>query len=112
DQNRFLSKTNNEAKIRRSTRSVVLGKAKVISYEDLEEARAKRATKEKATVSKGKRGPKRKSSTSELEPETQVGSPKVVTDPSVPKGKVAQMSEVEPTKTLGTPWKAQVARMY
>ena len=42
DQNRFLSTINNEAKIRRSTRSVVLGKAKVMSYKDLEEARAKR----------------------------------------------------------------------
>ena len=57
DQNRFLSKTNNEAKVRRSTRSVVLGKAKVMSYEDLEEARAKCATKEKATAGKGKRVP-------------------------------------------------------
>ena len=40
DQNRFLTKINNEAKVRRSTRSAVLGKAKVMSYEDLEEARA------------------------------------------------------------------------
>jgi hypothetical protein len=46
DQIRFLSKVNNEAKVRRSTKSVVLGKAKVMSYEDLEEARAKRAAKE------------------------------------------------------------------
>jgi hypothetical protein len=45
---------NNEAKIRRSTKSVVLGKAKVISYEDIEEARAKRAAKE-AITGKGKR---------------------------------------------------------
>ena len=103
---------NKEAKVRRSTRSVVLGKAKVMSYEDLEKARAKRATKEKAIVGKGKRGPMRKSPTSEPEPEAQVGSPKVVTDPSVPKDKVAQMNEVEPTKTLEVPWKAPVARMY
>ena len=54
DQNRFLSKINNEAKVRRSTRSVVLGKAKVMSYEDLEEARAKRAAKEKATADKAR----------------------------------------------------------
>ncbi|KAI4106013.1 MAG: hypothetical protein L6R37_002376 [Teloschistes peruensis] len=74
DRNRFLSKINNEAKIRRSTRSMVLGKAKVMSYEDLEEARAKRATKEKATAGKGKRGPKRKSPTPEPEPEAQAWS--------------------------------------
>ena len=38
-----------------------------MSYEDLEEARAKRAAKEKATVEKdrGKRGRKRKSSAPE-----------------------------------------------
>ncbi len=112
DQNRFLSKINNEAKVRRSTRSVVLGKAKVMSYEDLEEARAKRAAKEKATTGKGKRNSKRTSPTPEPEPEVQAGSPKVVTDSSVPKDKVARMSELEPAKTLGAPWRAPVARMY
>jgi hypothetical protein len=49
---------NNEAKVRRTTKSVVLGKAKVMSYEDIEEARAKRAAKEEATAGKGKRGRK------------------------------------------------------
>ncbi|KAI9766956.1 MAG: hypothetical protein M1839_004664 [Geoglossum umbratile] len=38
EQTQFLSRINNEAKVRQSTRSVVLGKAKVMSYEDLEEA--------------------------------------------------------------------------
>ncbi len=52
---------NNEAKVRRSTKSVVLGKAKVMSYKDIEEARAKRAAKEQAAAGKGKRGRKRKS---------------------------------------------------
>ncbi|XTI93687.1 hypothetical protein V2W45_1253686, partial [Cenococcum geophilum] len=41
----LLIKQNDEAKRRRSTKSTVLGKAKVMSYEDLEEARAKRAAK-------------------------------------------------------------------
>ena len=36
DQNHFLTRMNNEAKVRRSTKSVVLGKAKVMSYEDIE----------------------------------------------------------------------------
>ena len=84
DQNRFLAKINNEAKVRRSTRSVVLGKAKVMSYEDLEEARTKRAAKEQAIAGKGKRGRKRKS----------------------PAPEVAPMSE-EPE-----PFRAPVARMY
>ncbi|OAG01415.1 uncharacterized protein CC84DRAFT_1060972, partial [Paraphaeosphaeria sporulosa] len=43
---RLRSHLDKEAKVRRSTRSVVLGKAKVMSYEDLEEARQKRAEKE------------------------------------------------------------------
>ena len=94
DQNRFLLKTNNEARVRRSTRSIVLGKAKVMSYKDLEETRARREAKDKATASKGKRGHKHKSPTPEEEAET---------SSSVPKDKVAQMSEVEPTKAVGVP---------
>jgi len=38
DRIKFLITINNEAKVRRSTRSLVLRKAKVISYEDLEAA--------------------------------------------------------------------------
>jgi hypothetical protein len=71
-----------------------------MSYEDLEEARAKRAAKEKATASKGERGRKRKSAI--LEAGT-----------LVPKGKTARASEV---LVLGEdsaePWRAPVARMY
>ncbi|KAF2878543.1 hypothetical protein BDV95DRAFT_477647, partial [Massariosphaeria phaeospora] len=43
---RFLLTVNNEAKMRRSTKSLVLGKAKVIGYEELVEAREKRVEKE------------------------------------------------------------------
>jgi hypothetical protein len=61
---------NNEAKVRRSTRSVVLDKAKVMSYKDIEEARAKRAAKE-VTKGKGKRDRKCKSAALEAgEPES------------------------------------------
>jgi hypothetical protein len=56
----MLTRMNNKAKVRRSTRSVVLGKAKVISFEDIEVARAARAAKE-VIKGKGKRGRKRKS---------------------------------------------------
>lgn len=89
----FLKKVNNEAKVRRSTKSLVLGKAKVMSYEDLEEARAKRAAKDAAKAKgKGKRGRKRKSSTPDA-------------DASEPKAKVARTSE-EPELV-----RAPVARM-
>ncbi|KAI9771953.1 MAG: hypothetical protein M1839_002586 [Geoglossum umbratile] len=70
-----------------------------MSYEDLEEARAKRAAKEKANVTagKGKRGRKRKNLASEAEPEA----------------KVARMSdEPEPATAPVAPWRAPVAKMY
>jgi hypothetical protein len=69
DQIRFLTTISNEAKARRSTKSLVLGKAKVMSYEDLEQARTKRAVKEaaKEAKGKGKRGRKCKSAASEAD---------------------------------------------
>lgn len=62
DRINFLHKINNEARVRRSTKSIVLGKAKVISFEDLEAARAKRDEKEakKSAKKKQTRGRKRK----------------------------------------------------
>ncbi|EUC39457.1 hypothetical protein COCMIDRAFT_56423, partial [Bipolaris oryzae ATCC 44560] len=66
DHNRLLYNVNNEAKVRRTTRSLVLqdgkGEGKVMRWEDLERARAERATKEMAAREKGKRkhGRKRK----------------------------------------------------
>ena len=56
----MLIRMNNEAKVRRSTKSIVLGKAKVMSFEDIEMARAAPATKE-VIKGQGKRGRKRKS---------------------------------------------------
>ncbi|KAG4438640.1 hypothetical protein IFR05_005884 [Cadophora sp. M221] len=74
NRNQFLTEANNEAKVRRSTKPIVLGKgkAKVISFKDLEVARAARAAKD-AIKSKEKRGRKRKNtepeaSGAELEP--------------------------------------------
>jgi hypothetical protein len=46
DHIQFLSKMNNEAKARRKTTSDILGRARVMRYEDMEVARAKRAEKE------------------------------------------------------------------
>ena len=58
------SEQNNESKSRKSTRSTVVGKAKVMNYEDIVEAQAKRDAKEAAVV-KGKRGRKRKATAPE-----------------------------------------------
>ncbi|KAF2785599.1 hypothetical protein K505DRAFT_369006, partial [Melanomma pulvis-pyrius CBS 109.77] len=66
----LLMAINNEAKTRRSTKSDILlkGTGKVISYEDLEAARAKRAEKDAAkAANKGKRGRKRKGTGPEVE---------------------------------------------
>ncbi|KAF2786344.1 hypothetical protein K505DRAFT_380340 [Melanomma pulvis-pyrius CBS 109.77] len=46
DQNRFLKGINNEGKARRSTKSKILGRAKVITFEDLQIARAEDEAKE------------------------------------------------------------------
>lgn len=48
EQTRFLLAANIKAKVRRSTRSIVLGKAKVMSFEDLKEARTERHDEEAA----------------------------------------------------------------
>jgi hypothetical protein len=64
DQIQFLREVNNEGKARREAKSLVLGtgEARIMSYEDLEDARAKRAAKDAAkTKGKGTRGRKRKS---------------------------------------------------
>ncbi|KAK4900161.1 hypothetical protein LTR49_027509 [Elasticomyces elasticus] len=62
DQIQFLLKTNDEAKVRRSTKSLVLGKARVVSYEDLVAARPERAKKDAAKEGRKKKnlGRKRK----------------------------------------------------
>ncbi|KAF4625232.1 hypothetical protein G7Y89_g12940 [Cudoniella acicularis] len=79
DQIQFLTTINNEAKVRRSTRPLVLakgkGEGKVMSYEDLVEARAKRVEKdppdppevEQGTADTARRGRKRKSRTPEAD---------------------------------------------
>lgn len=93
--NGLLIKHDNESKVRRSTRSVVLGKAKVMSYDDLQDARANCAEKEKAVVDKAKviRGRKRKSEAQEEPPAL----------------KVARTSEVI-ARAEGS-WKAPVAHV-
>jgi hypothetical protein len=91
----MLIRMNNEAKVRRSTKSIILGKAKVMSFEDIEVARAARAAKE-VIKGKGKRGRKRKSAALEAdEPEPE----------PEPEPEVARIIEAP------KPWRAPVARM-
>ena len=128
----MLTRMNNEAKVRRSTRSVVLGKAKVMSFEDIEVARAARVAKD-VVKGKGKRGRKRKSAA--LEPdelETEAEEPEAVAEaePEVAraakeaingrgkrgrKRKSAAQEADEPEVALmidaPVPWRAPIARM-
>jgi hypothetical protein len=123
---------NNKSKVRRSTKSVVLGKgkAKVMSYEDIVEARATRAAKD-ATKGKGKRGRKRKSAALEVdepEAEAEAEAPEVAYAKEVIPGKrkrgrkrkstALEADEPEPQQEMAqtieapVPWRAPVARMY
>jgi hypothetical protein len=124
DHNRLLYRINSEAKVRRSTRSLVIGTAKVIGWEDLERARTDRAVKDKAAVDKGKgkRGRKRKVSArgADSDVEDEVGEVDAQeAGPSVPtlKGKKkarrsrVQQPQAEPEPELES-WRAPVALMY
>jgi hypothetical protein len=104
DQNQFLSEINKEAKVRRSTRSLILGKAKVMSYEDLEVARENRAAKDKVTAGKGKGKGSRKRKCAAPEADVAEPSAKVVRTSTVRKATKDKDSVV--------PWMAPVARMY
>jgi len=113
----ILNAINNEAKVRRSTKSLVLGKAKVMSYEDLEEARAKRADKEaaKEAKGKGKRGRKRKSAALEADvPEPNAKVVRMSEAPPPARASVVQMNGtlVAEDEIVPEPWRAPVARMY
>ena len=136
DRIQFLTTINNEAKVRRSTKSLVLGQAKVMSYEDLEVARAKRVVKESTQAAKGKGKRDRKSKSSPPEPEEDTAE----TARCGRKRKSAELETPEPTNKTARisnaakpasalvmqasrtqiaeheiapePWKAPVARMY
>ena len=96
DQNRFLIKINNEVRARRSTRSMILKKAKMLNYENLEETRAERAAKEKATIRKNRRKRERKRKSSALQKNSSVSTNDLM---------------LKSTKT-SVSWKVSEARMY
>jgi hypothetical protein len=98
DQNQMLTGINNEVKVCRLTKVVVLGQGqgRVMSFKDIEAARAARAVKD-AIKGKGKHGRKRKSIAIEAdeieleEPETEPEVARVIDAP--------------------VPWRAPVTRM-
>jgi hypothetical protein len=137
----LLMAVNNEAKPRRSTRADILekGSGQIFTYEHLQGKRLKRAEEAAATEAKAKakakakenRGRKGKSATQEaVEPtaststvrrgrkrkstalEVEANSPNVEAGPSVPKGKVARVSNVQAAEAAEVLWMAPVAKMY
>jgi hypothetical protein len=131
NQKQILTRINNEAKVRRSTSSVVLGrgKGKVMSFEDIEVARAARAAKE-VIKGKGKRGRKRKSAVLEAdepeldEPEVARATEEVINGrgkrgrkrksaaPEADEPEVEAEPEVARMIEAPEPRRAPVARMY
>ena len=103
DQIRFLITINDEVKVRRSFKLVILGKTKIMSYEDLVAKRAEREAKEQDKA-KGKRKKKR----------GQKGKSPEEAGPLEPKAQVARMSEaqVEEDGIAPEPWRAPVTRMW
>ena len=106
----FLAEINNEAKVRRTTKSGIIGTARVMKYEHLEKARQERAEKEakkkfkkvakEANTGSAKRGRKRKKG--------------IEADTSEPTASMAQTSETEAEEgeVASAPWQAPVARMW
>jgi hypothetical protein len=90
DKKQKLTRIANEAKVRRLTKSLVLGQGqgKVISFADIEEARAARAAKDDKK-GKGKRGRKRKSAALEAD------KPKAVKAEVEPEPEAVE-AEIEP----------------
>ncbi|RII22709.1 hypothetical protein CUC08_Gglean013427 [Alternaria sp. MG1] len=114
---RFLLTVNSEAKVRRSTTSLVLGKAKVMGYEELVEAREKRAEKDAAQKAKGKgkRDRKRKSAAVEhdtAEPKTKATRVAEEPEPAVTLATTSTVAAVVGIETAPPTWRAPVARMY
>lgn len=106
----FLMKINNEAKVRRSTKPVVLGTATVMGHEELKAARAKRDKKDAAKEAKGKakRGRKRKNASEGDEAETELPAPK---PKRAKKSKELEESKGEISK-VSKPGTVPVAQMY
>ncbi|KAK1810919.1 hypothetical protein LTR12_014718 [Friedmanniomyces endolithicus] len=114
DQIKFLLTVNNEAKARRTTTSTVLGRAKVMSFEDLVVARANKAEKEAAKENMKTEVIHRKRKLAK--PEADILSPKVTRIGEAPEEAraTAQLSQTQVRQdgNLSDTWRPTVARMW
>ena len=116
DRNQFLTKINDEGKVRRSTKSETLGKARVMSFEDLEKARAERVVKEaKKAAKEAKEGVKEIKKLTIAVRRTRGRKCKSGKEAGAlePKANVVWTSEVQVEDEIAPqPWRAPVARMW
>ena len=129
EHNRFLAEINNEAKPRRATKAIKLGTARVMSYEDLENARveraAKEAKKEAASEARKAREAKKAKKAADASPEAEqhsAGKAKrgrkrkrsTEADMRLPEAKKDKTSQAnaEPRESISIPWQAPVAKMW
>lgn len=112
-----MTKINDESKPRRKMKSNILGKARIMSYEDIEAARAKRAEQEADKEAKGKRKPGRpKRVVSEADAATaDKGMRKKRKYATEEAEEVVAVQTKEPyiaEESAPPPYRAPVARMY
>ncbi|KAF1347207.1 hypothetical protein EJ07DRAFT_143670 [Lizonia empirigonia] len=119
NRNQFLAKINNEGKARRAADQKVIGTARVVTYEDLEEERAKRAVMAaKAAEKKAKKAAKEARNVASAAPEAEGAatgmkkrgrkwkSAASEAGVTMPKAKIARISQVqvaEGGQDLGAP---------
>ncbi|KAF1935013.1 hypothetical protein EJ02DRAFT_362433, partial [Clathrospora elynae] len=130
DHNKLLTKINDESKTRRATKSTILGKARVMTWEDLENGRRERTEKEEKKAAKEareaitgkKRGRARTSSSADtLEPKAKVArrsdtvtvntqNAEAEAGPSEPRAKVVKKSKAQGAEASPLKLKANVVR--
>lgn len=116
DNNRSLYRSDDEAKVRRSTRSLVIGRVKVMKHEDLKRICDEHAALAKAAAdeAKGARGCKRKATGGEADEvansDGDEDAQEVGSSVSATKDKKAKRSRVWGLKPKL--WRAPVALMY
>ncbi|KAF2652558.1 DDE-domain-containing protein [Lophiostoma macrostomum CBS 122681] len=103
---RLLLKVNDEAKVRRSTKPLILGRAKVMGYNELKEAREKRAETEAATRAKGK------GKRDAAEPKPKAARVSEARKLPVPADAHISGTLVAKDEAIPGPWRVPVARMY
>ena len=114
DRNQFLTEINNESKPRQSTKSASLGKAREMSYKDLEKTRAQRAANEAAKKARKVAKEFERLANAGKEKYDKKGKNSTEADASDLESINIEISEARSEENGSTPklWRAPVARMW